>query len=283
MANKGELLFKRSDCVVTNPFTGNYNAHDGVDYGFNGDPKVSCYAVSDGVVNWSANTNAGELVMIYFESEDYTGYYLHLSQRNVVAGQRVVKGQQIGITGDTGAPDYAKGVHLHFGWAPGNKPTYNMTWPSDFVNFETYTMKNNNTNGGKTMIQIFNSVLTLIELTAPRGAYVLNNDTSYKLGDLSIGTKLVCPAAFNGGPVSGRELLWAYCSPKDNPNSRFWVALIEGNTASSAKNYKVIQENYVFPEKTDCSVELGKIATLTNQLAYYNGFVEETMTVLRKK
>lgn len=50
----------------------------------------------------------------YIKMDDLNGYYLffcHLSKRLVYSGQKVDKGQVIGIEGQTG---YSKGSHLHF-------------------------------------------------------------------------------------------------------------------------------------------------------------------------
>lgn len=57
---------------------------------------------------------AGEVIVV---RGIYDNWLLHLSKRNVSAGQRVAEGQLIGYSGDTG---YTFGAHLHWGTRPLN-------------------------------------------------------------------------------------------------------------------------------------------------------------------
>ena len=69
------------------------------------------YAAFDGVVRVSRrNKSYGNLVIIHHDNGLET-YYAHMSKRQVVAGQTVKSGQQIGLCGNTGR---SYGSHLHF-------------------------------------------------------------------------------------------------------------------------------------------------------------------------
>ncbi|MBO5716815.1 MAG: peptidoglycan DD-metalloendopeptidase family protein [Alistipes sp.] len=84
--------------------------HQGVDLPLKtGDPV---YATFDGKVRYSAFSSSGygNLVIIRHNNGLET-YYAHLSEREVVAGDWVVAGQQIGKGGSTGR---SSGPHLHF-------------------------------------------------------------------------------------------------------------------------------------------------------------------------
>jgi len=89
---------------------GNYRAHDGIDIsGAGGTPIVASY---DGVIkSRTANSGYGN----YTDVEHAGGYvtrYAHMASPGMYApGTRVVRGQQIGVVGNTGnSPAY----HLHF-------------------------------------------------------------------------------------------------------------------------------------------------------------------------
>ncbi len=87
-----------------------HSFHKGVDFATGG-AKVPTYAAADGkvvIAGWSES--AGNWVVI-----DHGGglvtKYMHHSSLTVRPNQTVKKGQQIGVTGNTG---YSSGVHLHF-------------------------------------------------------------------------------------------------------------------------------------------------------------------------
>ena len=85
-------------------------AHKGMDFGTNGHPFPT-YAAADGTVviaGWS--NSAGNWVVINHGNGIVTKY-MHHSALCVTAGQKVTKGQQLGLTGTTGN---STGVHLHF-------------------------------------------------------------------------------------------------------------------------------------------------------------------------
>ncbi len=84
--------------------------HKGADFGTYG-AYVPTYAAAAGkviIAGWS--NSAGNWVVIDHGNGLVTKY-MHHSSLSVSVGQSVRKGQQIGITGNTG---YSAGVHLHF-------------------------------------------------------------------------------------------------------------------------------------------------------------------------
>jgi murein DD-endopeptidase MepM/ murein hydrolase activator NlpD len=100
-----------------------FEPHTGVD--FPTGANVPVIAAADGVINWTGvglfghfpneNDPYGNAVSIrhdfgYLGQPVFTGY-AHLSRIDVVEGQRVKVGDQIGLTGSTGK---ATGPHLHF-------------------------------------------------------------------------------------------------------------------------------------------------------------------------
>lgn len=85
-------------------------AHKGMDFGTGGQAAPT-YAAADGTVviaGWS--NSAGNWVVIN-HGNGITTKYMHHSALSVSVGQRVTKGQQLGLTGNTGN---SAGVHLHF-------------------------------------------------------------------------------------------------------------------------------------------------------------------------
>ena len=84
--------------------------HKGVDFGTGG-AAVPTYAAADGrvlIAGWS--NSAGNWVVIQ-HSGGLVTKYMHNSALSVSSGQYVSKGQQLGLTGNTGN---SAGVHLHF-------------------------------------------------------------------------------------------------------------------------------------------------------------------------
>ena len=74
---------------------------------------------------------SGNWVKVQHEN-GYQTVYLHLDKRNVVAGQELFGGEQLGTVGNTGSA--STGAHLHFGVKKYN-PT---TGAYEFVNPEPY-------------------------------------------------------------------------------------------------------------------------------------------------
>jgi murein DD-endopeptidase len=86
--------------------------HDGLDFTTAG-AAAPILATTDGTVIWARlRGTAGNTVMIQRDNGEIATYY-HLSAISVKEGTKVIAGQQIGLSGNTGmAPDGA--VHLHF-------------------------------------------------------------------------------------------------------------------------------------------------------------------------
>ncbi len=91
--------------------------HKGVDFGCPiGTPVLACF---DGRVisRWRAeegskkNRRAGNRILIDSEGKKTRARYFHLSSFKVILGQKVKKGDTIGLSGDTGT---VTGPHLHF-------------------------------------------------------------------------------------------------------------------------------------------------------------------------
>jgi murein DD-endopeptidase MepM/ murein hydrolase activator NlpD len=99
-----------------NPVTGQYqDKHNGVDLAVpSGTPIL---AVNSGTISYAGQPNNISGNTIRIKHEDGTGSgYAHLSAFNVKAGDKVVRGQQIGLSGgERGAPGAgaSTGPHLH--------------------------------------------------------------------------------------------------------------------------------------------------------------------------
>lgn len=90
-----------------NPNTGNEELHRGVDIAV--PTGTAVYSAHDGTVTEAAyDSYYGNYVVI--EQDGYTTKYAHMDSLNVRAGQTVIKGAQIGATGNTGS---SIGSHLH--------------------------------------------------------------------------------------------------------------------------------------------------------------------------
>lgn len=108
------------------PFTGRSAFHAGVD--FIAAPGSPILAAAGGVVaaaEW--HSEYGNLVDIDHDN-GLTTRYAHLAQKSVKAGDVVLKGQQIGLLGQTGR---ATGPHLHFEVRENSVPLN----PNRFLNF----------------------------------------------------------------------------------------------------------------------------------------------------
>ena len=92
--------------------------HEGIDFKTNVGTPV--YATVDGTVsrvNWKTRYN-GYCIEIEAKGSPYVFKYLHLSEVNVEAGQKVTVGQQIAASGNTGK---STAPHLHYQINVGNK------------------------------------------------------------------------------------------------------------------------------------------------------------------
>ena len=92
--------------------------HEGIDFKTNVGTPV--YSTVDGTVsrvNWKTRYN-GYCIEIEAKGSPYVFKYLHLSEVNVEAGQKVTVGQQIAASGNTGK---STAPHLHYQINVGNK------------------------------------------------------------------------------------------------------------------------------------------------------------------
>ena len=83
--------------------------HSGVDIITSGNKDV--YAIQDGTVVTAKRSGDAGLNIVIKHANGYSSQYMHLSKFLVKVGEKVEKGQKIGIQGMTGT---AQVVHLHF-------------------------------------------------------------------------------------------------------------------------------------------------------------------------
>lgn len=118
--------------------------HNGVDVGVLSGTPV--YALDDGVIEfagWGGNHPwAGAVAGNYVLARHWWGYsgYAHLKTWNVLAGQRVKRGQQVAYSGNTsGVAGGTTGDHLHYETLPLNPNFHNgfagRVNPAALVNF----------------------------------------------------------------------------------------------------------------------------------------------------
>lgn len=93
----------------TDPITGKIEFHDGVDYaGKDGSPIL---AVASGIITWSGvRYGYGNMIEIS-HGNGYHTRYAHNKKNVVLVGQKVDKGQVIGLMGSSGR---STGTHVHF-------------------------------------------------------------------------------------------------------------------------------------------------------------------------
>ncbi|MFD0695363.1 M23 family metallopeptidase [Paenibacillus sp. GCM10027628] len=144
---------------------GGSEPHKGIDIGVK---LQSVTAVESGVVMGSGQytlvsgyTSAIKYVTIKHDQKDPNGNnliarYLHLDSFSVNTGNTVSKGQQIGISGNTGAKKTGTNTpdnyHLHFDVNNGNTmtPTFSQTinpklfWPYFVSGFQTFSLEPDN-------------------------------------------------------------------------------------------------------------------------------------------
>lgn len=100
--------------TVTSPFgtwRGNHR-HDGIDIGML--RSLNLRAVTEGVVERTGYAGGYEgygMIIVLDLPGPYTALYAHLATVAVQQGQRVRKGQRLGLAGCTGS---CSGTHLHF-------------------------------------------------------------------------------------------------------------------------------------------------------------------------
>ncbi len=111
--------------------------HKGIDFGV---VKESVLAVSDGTVvgkGWDSYNgkcfSGGNYLLIKQDNGMYTTYF-HLEKALVNTGDRVKKGQKIGVSGNSGAWNCQKlGYHLHFETRKGRNQSTHVN-PVNYIN-----------------------------------------------------------------------------------------------------------------------------------------------------
>lgn len=90
------------------PITGVRTFHNGIDIAVS--TGTPLYSSTTGIVTTSAySETAGNYIIVTMEN-GWCVKYMHLDTRNVLVGESVIKGQEIGATGNTGR---STGSHLH--------------------------------------------------------------------------------------------------------------------------------------------------------------------------
>lgn len=91
------------------PVTHRISPHNGVD--FKAVVGTPVYAPADGTVTFSGYQRAAGYYVIISHSNNFSTVYMHLSKAEVKMGQKVIVGQLIARTGNTGR---TTGPHLHY-------------------------------------------------------------------------------------------------------------------------------------------------------------------------
>lgn len=100
------------------PFNGQLAFHSGIDFQGRVGTKIS--ATADGVVVRSTyDAGYGHYVIVRHGNKGYETLYAHLSQRSVKKGDRVQRGDVIGLLGSSGR---STGPHLHYEVRHRGKP-----------------------------------------------------------------------------------------------------------------------------------------------------------------
>lgn len=109
--NKNLTLLTAPYGMLIHPFYKTLVSHQGVDFTVPEGSRV--FATADGKVTEVKNrtTTSGKYIVIKHNDSGYTTQYNHLSRINVKVGQRVRRGDIIGLTGNTGL---SLTPHLHY-------------------------------------------------------------------------------------------------------------------------------------------------------------------------
>jgi len=91
------------------PVYGRRLHHDGVDFSTPSGSKV--YAPGDGIVRYTGYDGGYGRKVVIDHGYGYTTVYAHLSRSLVSRGQRIVRGEVIALSGNTGV---STGPHLHY-------------------------------------------------------------------------------------------------------------------------------------------------------------------------
>ncbi len=93
----------------TSPFSGRGQFHEGID--FSTDKRSAVVATADGVVREAGRKGRYGLALVVDHGNGLETLYGHLSELKVKAGDRVCRGERIGLVGSTGS---STGPHLHY-------------------------------------------------------------------------------------------------------------------------------------------------------------------------
>ncbi|HZH60055.1 MAG TPA: peptidoglycan DD-metalloendopeptidase family protein, partial [Metabacillus sp.] len=104
-----KTLVQPVEGTITDTFGTRNGKHKGIDIAAPEGEQIVSVSEGDVVKSYYSNTY-GHVVFIS-HPEGYETVYAHLSKRNVHKGEKVKKGQVIGIIGNTGI---STGTHLHF-------------------------------------------------------------------------------------------------------------------------------------------------------------------------
>lgn len=99
------------------PVTRRISPHNGID--FKASIGTPVYAPADGEVTYSGYQRAAGYFVIISHANNYSTVYMHLSKSEVKAGQKVIVGQMIARTGNTGR---TTGPHLHYEIRVNDRP-----------------------------------------------------------------------------------------------------------------------------------------------------------------
>ncbi|ETT76478.1 membrane protein [Paenibacillus sp. FSL R7-277] len=113
----GSKVITSSFGYRSDPFKGVSAYHSGIDIAGNIGDAV--YAALGGVVTSAEQMGARGKYIIIKHDNGLETWYMHLNQMIVTPGERVGKGEQIGMLGSTGR---STGPHLHFQVVKQNKP-----------------------------------------------------------------------------------------------------------------------------------------------------------------
>lgn len=101
------------------PINGGKTTHNGIDFACTGG-VTPIKAAADGEVVFSEFNNGGFGNLVMVKHGEVYSHYAHMSDRKVEKGDKVKKGDQVGVCGSTGR---STGPHLHF---EAKKPKENL-------------------------------------------------------------------------------------------------------------------------------------------------------------
>jgi len=198
--------------------------HNGLDYGVPIGTEVR--ASTDGTVIATDFETGGYGNFIKLEHNGFFTYYAHLSEKRAKAGKKVVAGEVIGLSGNTGA---STGPHLHFGLrVPGTYPEMrDYLDPLPYLGGGDYLPP---TPDQEYLVVVVNMEVVVDALNVRGGAGV-----NYpKIGTLSNGQRIKADAV-TAKCDAGLEV-WFRISHADN------ASLIEGWCSGIYNNYRYLKQ-----------------------------------------